>query len=126
VLEVFEKTDSLAEKKMQFDDFWQRLDPAPVSEANERQLEYYRRVAFSIEHFGQYRHPWDDRGEAYIRYGDPVHFQKRRSFIDPKDFRLSGIGGNGPDAFIGANNAGAKVWFVKRVKFIWQIVFKGA
>lgn len=76
VVEVFEKTDSFADKKQQFDDFWQRLDPAPVSEANERQLEYYRRVAFAREYFGQYQQPWDDRGEAYIRYGDPAHISR--------------------------------------------------
>jgi len=47
-----------------------------VSVANERQLEYYRRVAFAREYFGAYQQPWDDRGEAYIRYGDPAHISR--------------------------------------------------
>jgi GWxTD domain-containing protein len=76
VLEAFEKADTFAKKKEIFDDFWQRLDPAPVSVANERQLEYYRRVAFAREYFGEYQQPWDDRGEAYIRYGDPAHISR--------------------------------------------------
>ncbi|MBT3604098.1 MAG: GWxTD domain-containing protein [Candidatus Latescibacteria bacterium] len=76
VVEAFEKAENFAERKQQFDEFWQRLDPAPVSEANERQLEYYRRVSFSREFFGQNRQPWDDRGEAYIRYGDPAHISR--------------------------------------------------
>ena len=75
-LEAFENVESLADKKQQFNDFWESLDPAPVSEANERQLEYFRRVAFAREYFGQYRQPWDDRGEAYIRYGDPAHISR--------------------------------------------------
>lgn len=76
VLEAFENAETLAKKKALFDDFWQRLDPAPVSAANERQLEYYRRVAFAREFFGAYQQPWDDRGEAYIRYGDPAHISR--------------------------------------------------
>lgn len=76
VLELFKKTAELAERKKQFDAFWQRLDPAPISEANERQLEYYRRVAFAKEYFGEHQQPWDDRGEAYIRYGDPAHISR--------------------------------------------------
>lgn len=75
-LEAFKQAETLADKKAQFDAFWGRLDPAPVSEANERQLEYFRRVAFAREFFGDYKQPWDDRGEAYIRYGDPAHISR--------------------------------------------------
>jgi len=75
-LVAFAKAETLDEKKAQFDTFWGRLDPAPVSEANERQLEYYRRVAFALEFFGDFKKPWDDRGEAYIRYGDPAHISR--------------------------------------------------
>ena len=56
--------------------FWGMRDPAPITEANERLLEHYRRVAYAREHFGAYRFPWDDRGEAYIRYGDPNHVSR--------------------------------------------------
>ncbi|MFT5365446.1 MAG: GWxTD domain-containing protein [Candidatus Latescibacterota bacterium] len=101
VVEAFKKADSFAEKKRQFDDFWQRLDPAPVSEANERQLEYYRRVSFAREFFGQHRQPWDDRGEAFIRYGDPAHISRSNSInieLDPQVIavknRLIALAGN--------------------------------
>jgi len=59
-----------------FHAFWESRDPAPVTEANERLLEHYRRVAFARENYGKARFPWDDRGETYIRYGDPNHVSR--------------------------------------------------
>ncbi len=56
--------------------FWHNHDPAPVTDANERFLEHCRRVAFAREHFGGFVFPWDARGEAYIRYGDPDHVSR--------------------------------------------------
>ncbi|MDA0710725.1 MAG: tetratricopeptide repeat protein, partial [bacterium] len=85
VLETFEKASDSGEKRTLFYNFWRRLDPAPVTEANERQLEYYRRVAFSREYFGAYRQPWDDRGEAYIRYGDPAHISRSNNISIERD-----------------------------------------
>lgn len=76
VLEGFETAATFEEKKRLFLSFWERLDPAPVTEANERLLEHYRRVAFAREHFSEHKHPWDARGEAYIRYGDPDHISR--------------------------------------------------
>lgn len=60
-------------KKTLLDRFWIRVDPSPLTVANERQLEHYRRVAYSRVHFGQGRFPWDDRGEVYVRFGTPDH-----------------------------------------------------
>jgi GWxTD domain-containing protein len=55
------------------DRFWRGRDPAPVTAANERRIEHCRRVAHAREHFGEYKFPWDARGEVYIRYGEPDH-----------------------------------------------------
>ncbi len=68
--------------------FWARRDPAPVTEANERLLEHYRRVAFAREHFGTYRFPWDARGEAYIRYGNPDHISRSNDIRLERHSRL--------------------------------------
>ncbi|MDP6041718.1 MAG: GWxTD domain-containing protein, partial [Candidatus Latescibacteria bacterium] len=73
ILKQYQEAEALGEKKRLFRLFWSRLDPAPVTEANERLLEHYRRVAYAREFFGEYRFPWDARGEAYIRYGAPNH-----------------------------------------------------
>ena len=76
VLARFRAAAAFEEKKRVFLSFWEGLDPAPVTEANERLLEHYRRVAFAREHFSEYKQPWDARGEAYIRYGDPDHISR--------------------------------------------------
>ncbi|MCY3767208.1 MAG: tetratricopeptide repeat protein [Gemmatimonadetes bacterium] len=56
--------------------FWAGKDPAPVTAANERRSEHYRRVAFSRELYGEHSYPWDVRGEVYVRYGEPDHVSK--------------------------------------------------
>ena len=56
--------------------FWAGRDPAPVTLANERMIEHYRRVAFSLEHYGRNEFPWDARGEVYVRYGRPDHISQ--------------------------------------------------
>jgi GWxTD domain-containing protein len=61
------------ERKVMLDRFWNRVDPSPLTRANERQLEHYRRVAYARAHFGQGQFPWDDRGEVYVRFGAPDH-----------------------------------------------------
>lgn len=55
------------------DRFWDRVDPSPLTRANERLIEHYRRVAYARVNFGQGRFPWDDRGEVYVRFGPPDH-----------------------------------------------------
>lgn len=67
---------SLEELKAAAEAFWVGQDPAPASAANERQVEHYRRVATARESHGQYKFPWDNRGEVYIRFGDPDHVSR--------------------------------------------------
>lgn len=51
--------------------FWLRRDPTPATAVNERMLEHFRRVWYAKRHFSRGRQPWDDRGQVYIRYGEP-------------------------------------------------------
>ena len=64
---------SLDELKVAAEEFWIWQDPAPVSAANERLVEHYRRVALAREKHGEHKFPWDDRGEVYVRFGEPDH-----------------------------------------------------
>ncbi len=71
--------------------YWAGRDPAPVTAANERKLEHYRRVAYSMEHFGRDRFPWDVRGDVYVRYGRPAHVSSSDNIqfeTDPKAIRI--------------------------------------
>ena len=51
--------------------FWAGRDPDLITPVNERLLEHYRRVTYSRQHFSAGKKPWDRRGEAYIRFGEP-------------------------------------------------------
>ncbi|MCY3872476.1 MAG: tetratricopeptide repeat protein [Gemmatimonadetes bacterium] len=93
ILKEYNDAETLPQKKRVFRTFWSRLDPAPVTEANERLLEHYRRVAYAREFFGTLRFPWDARGEAYIRYGAPDHvsnsgniqLERTKKLVDVKE-----------------------------------------
>ena len=56
-----------------FQEFWGRRDPTPGTTRNERMEEYYFRVAYANERYSRMRDAgWStDRGEVYIRYGEP-------------------------------------------------------
>ena len=56
--------------------FWASRDPAPLTRANERLIEHYRRVAYALRNFSKGQFPWDDRGEVYVRLGDPDHVSR--------------------------------------------------
>ncbi len=54
--------------------FWTAHDPTPTTPENEFRDEHERRVSHAIYLFGSHARggpPWDDRGEVYIRYGQP-------------------------------------------------------
>ncbi len=53
--------------------FWRRRDPDILTGINERIIEHYRRVWYARTFFSKYEQPWDQRGEVYIRYGEPDH-----------------------------------------------------
>ena len=74
-LEIYRDADK--EKRVGLiDRFWRRLDPSPLTKANERLIEHYRRVAYARRYYGQGEFPWDDRGEVYVRFGKPDHTSK--------------------------------------------------
>ena len=51
--------------------FWERRDLTLISQGKGRRAEHYRRVWYARTHFSKNMHPWDRRGEVYIRYGEP-------------------------------------------------------
>ena len=58
--------------------FWNERDANPATIVNERLIEHYRRVMYARIHFSEKRHPFDRRGEIYVRYGAP---DDRRHFV---------------------------------------------
>lgn len=75
-LALLEKTPQ-EEKEALIDRFWNSRDPAPLTRANERLVEHYRRVALALSQYaGRNGEPWDDRGNVYVRLGHPDHVSR--------------------------------------------------
>ena len=60
-----------AERQAYLEQFWVRRDSDIMTPVNERTIEHYRRVWYARTFFAEGTHPWDQRGEVYIRYGEP-------------------------------------------------------
>ncbi len=60
--------------------FWRAKNPNLSKAYNERQLAHYERVWVARWEFGRENHPWDRRGEVYIRYGEP-DYRSRSGWI---------------------------------------------
>ena len=67
------------ERRERWDAFWRRRDPLPATPINEFREEFFQRVRFATEHFGESgRAGWDtDRGEVYVVLGAPAHTMDR-------------------------------------------------
>ena len=67
--------------------FWNARDSNPATVTNERLLEHYRRVMYARNFFSQGQHPYDRRGEIYVRYGEP---ENRRGEVLVADLKHYG------------------------------------
>ena len=70
--------------------FWKVSNPLLLSEYNERLLEHYSRMAYSNLYFSVPKlgiEGWKtDRGEVYLRYGEPLKKTKIRPYISNSGF----------------------------------------
>lgn len=65
------QTLSQTEKDLFVDHFWHQKDLDITTSVNERQLEHFHRIWTARRYFSESVHPWDKRGDVYIRYGEP-------------------------------------------------------
>jgi GWxTD domain-containing protein len=67
---AFKKLSTDDEREAFIENFWERRNPNPGSPENEFKEEYYRRIAYSNEHYASGIPGWKtDRGRIYIMYG---------------------------------------------------------
>lgn len=67
---AFKKLQTDEEREQFIEQFWLRRDPDPDTPENEYREEYYRRIAYSNEHFASGIPGWKtDRGRIYITFG---------------------------------------------------------
>ena len=70
-LQDYEALSDEADQHAYLKQFWVRRDPDILTRINERIIEHYRRVWYALTFFADKIHPWDRRGEVYIRFGEP-------------------------------------------------------
>ncbi len=69
--------------------FWKRYDPTPNTEYNEKEHEYFERVAYADEHFAFGDKGWrSDRGRIYIKFGPPDEIQSRPYELSTKPYEI--------------------------------------
>ena len=108
---------SLEELKAAAEAFWVWQDPAPASAANERMVEHFRRVATARENHGKHKFPWDDRGEVYVRFGDPDHVSRSGDVRFETDPRVLAV----KDRLIAAAGAAAAKLMKDEVRSLGQV-----
>ena len=69
-LQDYQATSGL-EAQAYLEQFWSKRDPDILTKINERIIEHYRRVWYTRTFLAGNAYPWDQRGEVYIRYGEP-------------------------------------------------------
>jgi GWxTD domain-containing protein len=74
------RAGSPSEQRERWETFWARRDPLPASPINEYREQFFDRVRFATEQFGEPggRQGWNtDRGEVFIVLGPPDYAQDR-------------------------------------------------
>lgn len=91
-----------AESNTWLQKFWLEHDPTPTTPKNEFEDEHQRRVYHAIHYFGSASRggpPWDERGEVYIRYGDPNERRLLDAGADDPSFGHSARAGSAANEF---------------------------
>ena len=97
---AFQSLSEESEKLDYLHKFWRRRDSDILTQINERIVEHYRRVWYARTFFSKKISPWDQRGEVYIRYGEPDY----RSRSNQREFVTS------PEVEAVRNRMAADIW----------------
>lgn len=77
------------EKKEEFIQFWEDLDPTPGTEENELMNEYYRRVRYANVHFSGFTEGWKtDMGMIFILFGPPSDIERHPFELHSKPYEI--------------------------------------
>ena len=80
-----------AERLRRFQDFWNKRDPTPGTERNERMEEYYHRVARANRSYDQHgtRDGWrSDRGHVLVLFGEPDTVERQPRSADAEPYEI--------------------------------------
>ena len=83
------KKSKKAEKEQLFKTFWDVRDPSHETLENELMDEYYKRVAYTVEHFSGFQDGWKtDMGMIYILFGFPDEVKRYSDYSNQKAFEI--------------------------------------
>jgi GWxTD domain-containing protein len=69
--------------------FWKALDPTPNTAYNEKEVEYYERIAYSEEHFSNGDRGWrSDRARVFVQHGPPDEIQSYPYELDSFPYEI--------------------------------------
>ncbi len=79
----------VAERDSLWFEFWKKLDPTPNTAYNEKEVEYYERIAYSEEHFANGDRGWrSDRARIFVEYGPPDEIQSYPYELDSFPYEI--------------------------------------
>jgi GWxTD domain-containing protein len=77
------KSAPVSERDSLWQEFWRARDPTPNTELNEAEDEYFERIAYCEEHFGNPDRGYlSDRARVYMRLGAPDEVESHPFEID--------------------------------------------
>lgn len=66
--------------------FWKQYDPTPNTKYNEKEVEYFERIAYCETHFSHGDNGWrSDRAKIYVKYGPPDEIESYPYYNPPKN-----------------------------------------
>lgn len=78
-----------AERLNRFQEFWEKRDPTPGTERNERMEEYYYRIAYANREYGSLAQGWKtDRGHVVVLFGEPDYVERHPYNFDVKPYEV--------------------------------------
>lgn len=85
---LLQTPDSLREEA--FENWWKGKDPTPKTPGNELRDEYYRRIRYANQYYSAVgKEGWEtDRGNIYIRFGEPDQIDRHPYEQDSKPYQI--------------------------------------
>lgn len=78
-----------ADRYRRFREFWEKMDPTPGTQRNERMEEYYYRMSFANQRYTSLVQGWKtDRGFVLVRFGEPEFIQKKPHTFDYEPYEV--------------------------------------
>jgi GWxTD domain-containing protein len=83
------KNAEVSERDSLWFEFWKTLDPTPNTSYNEKEVEYYERIAYSEEHFSNGDRGWrSDRARVFVQHGPPDEIQSYPYELDSFPYEI--------------------------------------